>query len=144
MHFAKVLSLLLLHGQLAAFSVATAERNLQNITPQIQSKIDEVQSREFTTDKFCSGYDSFGLCSMCYDSYLDFKTKRCVAVARLISNCQGYDKSGRCQVCEFGFRIAGDGERCRPNDDPDCLVENSKGCEVRLVWVFFLIFGILC
>jgi hypothetical protein len=100
----------------------------------VNQKIREVRNREFSLDKFCGGYDAFGLCSICYDSYLDFNNKKCVPVENKIPKCLSYDQNNLCMVCEFGFRIMGKGEACRPNDDPNCLVENSKSCEVSLIY----------
>ena len=115
-----------------AFKFQTSERNLQTSLPKSLSlKIKEVESTEFSSDIYCGGYDAFGLCSICYDAYLDFQKKKCVPVERKIPKCLSYDQNNLCLVCEFGFRITGKGDSCRPNKDPNCLVENSKSCEVR-------------
>jgi hypothetical protein len=125
-------SLLLIQNTFT-FTISESTRQLQQRMPKtINTKIEEVRVKEFAVDKFCGGYDSIGLCSICYNSYLDFSTKRCVPVENQILNCLSYDQNNLCMVCEFGFRIEGKGEACRPNDDPNCLVENSKECEVRL------------
>ena len=120
-------SILLFQNSLS-FKVSS---RVQEIPPvSITSKVEEIQATSFTIDKFCGGYDAFGLCSMCYDSFLDIETKKCSKVENLIKNCLSYDRDQKCLVCEFGFRIWGQGENCMRNKDPNCLVENSRECEV--------------
>ena len=126
-----IFSFLLIENTIS-FKISSANRNLQaRFSKDLSTKIREVEIREFVIDKFCGGYDSFGLCSMCYNSYLDFNTKRCVSIDKKIPNCLSYDQNNLCMVCEFGYRISGKGDACKPNKDPNCLVENSMECEVR-------------
>ena len=77
---------------------------------------------------------------MCYDSYLDVNEKRCSPVDRLIENCLGYDRDQKCQVCQLGYRISGQGEACMQNNDRNCLVENSRECEVSVYFFHFFKF----
>lgn len=126
-----------------SYKVASNQGRIQEIPPpSILPKIEEIKKKSFKIDKFCGGYDSFGLCSICYDSYLDIEKKKCSPVEKLIQNCLSYDQDQQCLVCEFGFRIWGQGESCMRNQDPNCLVENSKECEVNLFFsiVFFQLF----
>lgn len=132
-----IVSLLCLHSILA-FKVASSGREIPEIPPEkVRLRVNEVKSKKFQLDPYCGGYDAFGLCSMCYDSFLDVANKKCAPVKTLIPNCWSYTQDEMCLVCKFGFRIVGQGERCRPNRDPNCLVENSRECEVSfpLIWI---------
>lgn len=93
-------------------------------------RYEELAREFFIDDPFCGGYDMFGFCINCDNSFFSQVTKICSEVTNLLPNCLTYLPNGKCHLCALGFKNELETGTCVENDNDDCLVEENGKCQV--------------
>lgn len=127
---------LLVINPYSSFSLRSLQTQEKPAYPQINfdaiNKMKEVaENRSFVEDRLCGGYNSLGLCSICYGGYFDQKSFKCVKIENQKANCQSYLPNGFCAVCKPGFWFDHKKEECVANSIQGCKFMNFGKCTVN-------------